>query len=319
MAALNVGITGMIGFVGSHLRDRLLREEDVSIEPFEDSYFDRPEELKRFVSNSDVVVHLAAMNRGDPDELYRVNVELVTKLVSQLEQVQATPHVIFSSSTQCDLDNPYGRSKKQGARLLEEWARRHGAPLTVMIIPNVFGDRGLPYYNSVVATFCHQLAQGEEPQITGDKELNLIYIQELTEVIHDTIMDRPKGVDVMRVRPTAQAPVSRVLSLLQRFKQYYAEKRIVPVLANTFERNLYNTFLTYMEDADYEQHPPLHSDERGSLFEVVKQEEGGQVFFSTTKPGVTRGNHYHTRKMERFCVVQGEALIRLRRIGTDRV
>lgn len=319
MERSKVGITGLSGFIGSHLRDRLLQDENVSIAAFEDDFFKDSKKLKGFLADCDIVVHLAAINRGDPDEIYNVNVELVNKLVSQMEEIKATPYLIFSSSTQCDLDNPYGRSKKEGARILEEWATRNNAPLTVMIIPNIFGDYGRPYYNSVVATFSYQLTHNEQPKIMVDSEMNLIYINELTDLIHETIKKPPKGVDITRVKPTAKAKVTEILALLQRFKEHYYEKKTVPNLKNTFERNLYNTFLTYMEDADYQQYPTLHSDDRGSLVEVLKQEGCGQVFYSTTKPGITRGNHYHTRKMEKFCVVQGDAIIRLRRIGTDKV
>ena len=309
----------MIGFIGSHLRERLSREEDLTIEPFEDSYFEELNRLKTFAANCDVIYHLAAMNRGNPDDVYRVNLELVNKLVTQLEAAQSTPHLIFSSSTQCDLDNPYGRSKKEGARILEEWATRCQGRLSVMIIPNVFGDQGLPYYNSVVATFCHQLTHGEQPEIKVDAEMKLIFINELTDILHDRLRNPPSNSDVTRLPPTAKVTVSELLSHLERFRECYYEKHMVPFLANAFERNLYTTFLTYMKDADYEQRPQLHSDARGSLFEVAKQQNGGQTFFSTTKPGVTRGNHYHTRKVEKFCVVQGQAVIRLRRIGTDKV
>ncbi|MFH1746088.1 MAG: NAD-dependent epimerase/dehydratase family protein [Planctomycetota bacterium] len=315
MAALRVGITGLIGFVGTHLRDRLAREEDIVVPPFEDEYFDDPAHLRDFVANCDVIVHLAAMNRGEPDEIYQVNLELVNKLVSRMEAAAVRPHVIFSSSTQIDLDNPYGKSKQEGARRLRAWAEREQAPLSILIIPNVFGDSGRPYYNSVVATFCHQLTHGEQPQVTGDKTLDLIYVQELAEIVLVAIRQPPTGVAEVRVPATCQIEVSGILGLLERFKDYYFDKRIVPRFTNRFEENLYRTFLTYMPDADFAQHPTLHADDRGSLFEVVKQEGAGQVFFSTTRPGITRGNHYHTRKLEKFCVVQGQALIRMRRIG----
>ncbi len=320
MDKINVGITGMIGFVGSHLRDRLLREENISVVmPFEDSYFEDNEKLKEYLAKCDVVVHLAAMNRGEPAEIYKVNVELVNKLISSIEEIKTTPYVVLSSSTQCDLDNPYGRSKKEGTRLLSDWATRNNASFTAMVIPNVFGDYGRPYYNSVVATFCHQLTHNEHPKVMVDSEMKLIYINELTDLMCKTIKTPPKGVDIMRVRPTAKVKVTEMLALLKSFKEHYYEKKTVPNLKTAFEHNLYNTFLTYMEDSDYEQHPTLHSDDRGCLFEVVKQSGCGQVFYSTTKPGVTRGNHYHTRKMEKFCVVQGEAIIRLRRVGTDKL
>jgi UDP-2-acetamido-2,6-beta-L-arabino-hexul-4-ose reductase len=319
MNKTRVGITGISGFVGSHLKDRLLREQDVETLACEDSYFGEPEKLKSFAKDCDVLVHLAAMNRGDQEQLYNVNVGLVEKLVAALQETRSTPHVIFSSSIQCKLDNPYGLSKREGARLLTQWAQRNIAPLSVLIIPNIYGDRGKPFYNSVVATFCHQLTHGLQPEVHVDLELGLIYIQEVVEEILKQVRNRPETAETVEIPPTKSIKVSEILVTLNRFKETYYDKRIVPHLESGFEQNLYNTFLSYMDDTDYEQSPVLHADDRGSLFEVVKQEKGGQVFFSTTKPGITRGNHYHTRKMEKFCVVKGEAVIRLRRIGTDNV
>jgi len=319
MKDLTVGITGMAGFVGSHLRDRLAREENITVPPFEDEVFSQPDKLREYVSQCDALVHLAAMNRGDEDKLYRVNVELAAKLVTAVKEANVTPHILFSSSTQIERDNPYGKSKKEGARLLTEWAQKHNAPLTVLVIPNIFGDNGQPFYNSVIATFCHQLTHNEEPKIKIDGEINLIYINELTELITKNILNPPKSVEQFQVQATAQAKVSEILKLLKTFKDHYFQKRTVPEFKNDFEKNLYITFLTYMENADYEQHPVLHADDRGSLFEVVKQADAGQFFFSTTKPGITRGNHYHTRKMEKFCVVKGQAVIRLRKTGTDQM
>ena len=319
MNKTKIGITGIGGFVGSHLKGRLLREKDVEVLAFEDSYFGEFEKLKSFTENCDVLVHLAAMNRGDQEQLYKVNVGLVEKLVDAMQQTHSTPHVIFSSSIQYKLDNPYGISKKEGARLLSQWARRNNAPLSILIIPNIYGDQGKPFYNSVVATFCHQLTHDLQPEIHADEKLGLIYINDLVEVICKQIKNRPKTVDFVEIPPTKFIMVSEILATLNRFKEMHYDKRIVPNLGAGFEQNLYNTFLSYMENSDYEQFPVVHSDDRGNLFEVVKQEEGGQVFFSTTKPGITRGNHYHTRKMEKFCVVKGEAVIRLRRIGTDQV
>ncbi len=317
---LNIGITGMVGFVGSHLKERLNREEGLAvIQPFEDSYFSEPDKLREYLQKCGVVVHLAAMNRGEPDEIYRVNIELVKKLISCLEETGKTPHVIFSSSTQCDLDNPYGRSKQEGMRLLADWAKRNKTTATLLVIPNVFGDSGRPFYNSVIATFCYQLSHGEQPKIMVDKEMGLIYVNELTELICKVIKNPNNGVNEIRVPPTSAFKVTEVLALLQKFKEYYYDKRTVPQFSNSFERNLYNTFITYMDSIAFEQPLKVNSDQRGSLVEVVKQEGAGQIFFSTTKPGITRGNHYHTRKMEKFCVVKGEGLIRMRGIGTDKV
>jgi UDP-2-acetamido-2,6-beta-L-arabino-hexul-4-ose reductase len=319
MDKLKVGITGVDGFIGSHLRDRLTREEEISLVPFEDSFFEEPDRIKAFLSNANVVVHLAAINRGEPDELYNTNVALVTKLVSHMEELKVKPHVIFSSSIQNVLDNPYGLSKKEGERILENWSKRNNAPVTILVIPNVYGDRCRPHYNSVVATFCYELTHGGKPEIHIDKELELIYVNELVEIIWDKIRSDRHGFRACTVKGTAKAKVSKLLDILLKFKEFYIEKHIVPNLETRLAQNLYNVFLSYLDYPAYQQKPRIHSDDRGILFEIVKQEEAGQIFYSTTKPGVVRGNHYHTRKVEKFCVVQGDAIIRLRRIGTNRI
>jgi UDP-2-acetamido-2,6-beta-L-arabino-hexul-4-ose reductase len=312
-------ITGMVGFIGSHLRDRFRREQDIEVPSFEDVWFSQPEKLQEVLESSNTVVHLAAMNRGDDKEIYATNIELVNKLIKAIDNLNIRPHVIFSSSTQAALDNPYGRSKKEGERILENWSKNSSAPVTVLTIPNVFGDRGRPFYNSVIATFCHLLTHGGQPQIQVDKEIGLIYINELSEVFWSKVKSPPAGFERVDVRATATVKVTDILTLLNYFKDCFYVKKVVPAFANNFEKNLYNTFLSYAEPSDYEQALTLRTDDRGGLFEVVKENKGSQIFFSTTKPGIVRGNHYHTRKQEKFCVVKGEAIIRLRRIGTDKI
>jgi UDP-2-acetamido-2,6-beta-L-arabino-hexul-4-ose reductase len=314
-----VVITGIVGFMGSHLRDRLAREQDIEVPPFADAYFSQPDKLREVLAGSDTVVHLAAMNRGDENEIYNTNIELVKKLTSALEQIGEKPHILFSSSTQIDKDNPYGRSKKQGAELLEQWSKKNNAPVSILIIPNVFGDSGRPFYNSVIATFCHQITHNEEPTIITDGQVNLIYVNELTDFTTRKVKNPPSGFEIVRIPHTSTVMVSEILELLKKFKDSYYNKKTVPQFKNNFERDIYNTFITYIDSVDFEQKPVVHSDNRGSLFEVVKQQGAGQIFFSTTKLGITRGNHYHTRKMEKFCVVKGQGLIKMRRIGTDKV
>ncbi|MCX8036774.1 MAG: NAD-dependent epimerase/dehydratase family protein [Candidatus Sumerlaeia bacterium] len=316
---VKITITGMEGFVGSHLRDRLVRESGFEVPFFWDRYFSDPKAMEEILAGSQAVVHLAAMNRGDPETIYSTNIALVKQLVAHLEHLQAAPHVIFASSTQVDFCNPYGLSKKEGARILEEWAKRHNAPLSILIIPNIFGDGGRPYYNSVVATFCHQLTHGEEPRIIEDREVNLIYINELTDLICERIQNPPRGIETVRVQPTATIKVSAILALLQKYKDLYYRDNIMPAFANAFERNLFNAFLCYMDYPDLARPATVHSDARGWLFEAVKQQGGGMVFFSLTHPGIIRGNHYHTRKIEKFLVVQGCGVVRLRRIGKDSI
>lgn len=324
---MKIGITGQSGFMGTHLYNFLGLQEGVERIPFEDDYFKDAEKLQDWVQQCDVIVHLAAMNRhGDPQVIYDTNIQLVKTLIDALEKTDSKPHVLFSSSTQEERDNLYGKSKKDGRALLEEWAMQNDARFTGLIIPNVFGPFGNPYYNSVVATFCHQLTHGEQPEIHVDGELKLIYITELVEEIFDYIVamrnDKTTGAiaDQVPVPHTSVHKVSEILALLESYKENYVEKGIFPDLTNPFERNLFNTFVCYM---DIKNHYPvklkLNTDDRGSFVETVKLQTGGQVSFSTTKPGITRGNHFHIRKAERFAVIKGKARIQLRRIGTDEV
>ncbi len=325
---IKIGITGQVGFVGTHLFNMLgLNPEKFERIPFEDEYFSDDSKLKAFVENCDAIVHLAAMNRhNDPQVIYNTNIQLVEKLIGACESTNSTPHILFSSSTQEERDNLYGKSKKEGRELLESWAERNNAKFTGFVIPNVFGPFGNPYYNSVIATFCHQLTHNEQPKIEVDGEIKLIYVTELVnEIINHiiTMQSEPKDtaiIDTVAIKHTAQIKVSVLLQKLTDFKHNYFEKGIIPNLDNPFEKNLFNTFLCYIDhNTFFPFHLKLNTDERGSFIETIKLNSGGQVSFSTTVPGITRGNHFHTRKAERFAVIKGKARIEIRKIGTDKI
>jgi UDP-2-acetamido-2,6-beta-L-arabino-hexul-4-ose reductase len=318
---LKIGITGQAGFVGTHLYNTLgMHPEEFERVDFQRSFFENEIALETFVSKCDVVVHLAAMNRhNEPQVIYDTNIGLVQKLISALNRTNSKAHVLFSSSTQEEKDNLYGKSKKEGRELMVAWAKKSGGKLTGMIIPNVFGPFGHPNYNSVVATFSHKIARNETPTIDVDGDLKLIYVGELVDEILKEIRIGDSKEEVL-VPHTSESKVSRILSLLEKYKEQYQNNGIIPELNNRFEVNLFNTFRCYM---DIKNHFPVkytqHTDPRGSFVEVIRLGVGGQVSFSTTVPGITRGNHYHTRKIERFAVIKGKALIQLRRIGTDEV
>lgn len=318
---IKIGITGQSGFVGKNLYNTLnLNPEEFQIVKFNKEFFFSEGALDQFVKACDVVVHLAALNRhSDPKEIYTTNVNLVKSLIASLERTGSKPHVLISSSSQEERDNLYGKSKKEGRELLKDWAARAGAIFTGLVIPNVFGPFGQPFYNSVVATFCHQISRGEAPKIEMDGELKLIYVGELVEVIIEKIRSKEKNPSFI-VQYTSEAKVSELLHLLGGFKETYQEKGEIPVLKNSFEHNLFNTYRCYMDIENFFPKKFVqHTDARGSFVEVIRLGIGGQVSFSTTVPGVTRGNHFHTRKIERFAVIKGKALIQLRRIGTEEV
>jgi UDP-2-acetamido-2,6-beta-L-arabino-hexul-4-ose reductase len=328
MKLLKIGITGQSGFVGTHLFNTLgLYPAKFERILFEDEFFTDETKLNAFAQQCDVIVHLAAMNRhNDPEVLYQTNIGLVKQLINACETTVSTPHILFSSSTQEELDNLYGRSKKEGRELLEKWADQNNAQFTGLIIPNVYGPFGNPYYNSVVATFCHQLTHNEKPKIEVDGEIKLIYVGELVAQIIEIIEEvHTKHLDdvviqQIKLQHTTEVRVSRILQLLETYVTSYFEKGEIPQLDTPFHRNLFNTFFCYINHVSFFPFKlKLNSDERGSFVETVKLNSGGQVSFSTTVPGITRGNHFHTRKAERFAVIKGKARIELRRIGTDKV
>lgn len=318
---LSIGITGQNGFVGSHLYNRLcLLPDEFKIIPFDKLYFEHAASLENWVSQCDVVVHLAAMNRHpDQQVIHDTNVQLVEKLISALDKSSRKTHVLFSSSSQEDRDNLYGISKKTGRISLQQWAEKTDNIITGLIIPNVFGPFGKPFYNSVVATFCYQLCNGDVPKIDIDAQLKLIYVDEVVSNIISAIRSRESEPE-MRMAHTSENNVSQILAKLNKYKELYLEKGIIPELEDIFSRNLFNTFRSYI---NYKTHFPVkylqHTDNRGKFVELVKLAQGGQVSFSTTVPGITRGNHFHTRKIERFSVIKGKAIIQLRKYNTTEV
>ena len=243
---LNVGITGQSGFIGTHLFNFLhQKNEEINLIPFEDSFFDNIDHLKGFVSRCDAIVHLAAMNRhGDPQVIYDTNLRLVRHLIEAMDSTGNHPHILFSSSTQEEKDNLYGKSKREGRALFEKWAEKNNSKFTGFVIPNVFGPFGNPYYNSVIATFCFQLTHNEHPKIVVDANLQLIYVSELVELFYERIIapDKIPGNGRFDVRYTSENKVSEILQRLENYKRVYFEGQSFPELGNVFELNLFNTF-----------------------------------------------------------------------------
>lgn len=315
---MKVGITGQAGFIGSHLYNFIGLKADIQRIDFDKSCFEDPECLENFVAQCDVIVHLAAMNRHkDPSVIYDTNVDLVEKLIAACEATKATPHIIFSSSTQEEMDNVYGKSKLKGRNALENWATKTGAKVAGLVIPNVFGPFGKPYYNSVVATFCHQLTHGETPTINVDGQLKLIYVNELIEEIYKNIVEGNEG--KIAVKHSKEIKVSEILALLSSYKADYFDKGIFPSLEDPFEKALFNTYRCYIPYDHYPFYLKKNTDNRGTFVEIARANTSGQFSFSTTHTGITRGNHFHTRKAERFAVIQGKALIQLRKVDSNEV
>jgi UDP-2-acetamido-2,6-beta-L-arabino-hexul-4-ose reductase len=210
----------------------------------------------------------------------------------------------------------FGKSKAKAATILRSHSALTGSPFIDVILPNIFGEHGRPFYNSVVATFCHQLAVGETPTIDIDRELSLLHAQAAAAILLNAA-ENPVSHEIEAVGENAS--VSDLLEQLNSISRRYVDGRL-PNLSDSFTRDLFNTYRSYTFPEMWPILPVRHSDDRGELVEAVRGAGGEtQVFFSTTRPGFTRGNHFHLRKVERFLVLSGQASIKLRRLFTDDV
>jgi UDP-2-acetamido-2,6-beta-L-arabino-hexul-4-ose reductase len=317
---IKVGVTGSNGFIGWHLcRTIELDTNKFELIEFKRDWFNENLKLDSFVSKCDIIVHLAGLNRdSDENAIYNTNFGLAVKLVDSFKRVAFKGQVIFSSSIQEERNNIFGNSKKAARELFANWSGHFNTNFQGVIIPNVFGAFGVPFYNSVVSTFCHQLVNNESPKIENDATLNFIYIIDLVKIIIGLFNSNTN--QIATISHTDTYKVSEILELLITYKNKYFENGQIPNFKNQFEINLFNTFRSYF---NLKIHFPIkyknNIDERGNFVEIIRLETGGQISFSTTKKGITRGNHFHTRKIERFSVIKGKALIQLRKIGTTDV
>lgn len=313
--ATRIGITGADGFLGWHLRVHLLPQADFTVScAGRDTFADR-DRLASFAAGCDAIVHCAGINRGQDRDVETGNVTLAGALVEALRAAGNRPHVVYANSTHRERDTAYGRSKRRGAELLAEWAGRAGARFTNLVLPHVFGEGGRPNYNSVVATFCHEFAQGGSPVMSQEGELELVHAQRVAAEAIACVRAAKTGETRL---PGTHLMVSALIERLRSFALGYGSQ-IIPRLDSDLDLDLFNTYRSYLFPARYPVALALRSDARGALFEAVKSLHGGQCFISTTHPGVTRGNHFHCRKIERFLVLAGDALIRLRRLLDSRI
>ncbi len=324
--APQVAITGAAGFLGWHLRCALRMRGWPAPVLVDRSVFEDPHRLREALAGVEVIAHLAGVNRGPEAEVVAANPRLAQTLVDALAATAHTRqrlHLLFSDSTHGRdaggaaqaPSTPYGRSKADAGAILGEWAARAGARYTDIRFPHLFGEHGRPFYNSAVATFCHQLATGGTPQVTVDGEVELLHAQSACDLILDAVEAGTGGV----LSPAGRRMrVSEALARLQAMHATYADGTL-PRFDDPLDLDLFNTLRSFRFPLHYPGRIELRSDARGHLFEAVKTVHGGQCFASSTRPGVLRGSHFHRRKIERFLVASGEATIRVRRLFTDEV
>lgn len=317
-------VTGAAGMLGFHLRCRLHVLDEVEVRLADREEFADPDTLHALVSDVDAVIHLAGINRGSDSEVEEGNLEIAQTLVDALQRSGGQPQVVYSSSTHFTRDTPYGRSKKRAGEILRAQC---GEQFTELVLPHVFGEYGRPHYNSVVHTFCEQLAKGQALSVDQpDGQLELRHAGSVCEaVLHILQLDVQASLGGhawqdgrLRLFGTA-ITVGELAELMQVQAQQYFEARELPVVQNALELALFNALRGAAFPQSYPVELQLHVDPRGSLFEAVRSRRSGQTFFSTTKPGITRGNHFHFNKVERFLVVGGSAEIRVRRLFDEQV
>lgn len=312
---MRVLITGANGFVGQNLIAHLNERADVDVLRFtrEESLADLPS----LVAQADYVFHLAGINRPqDPQEFVTGNTDLTKALCDAVRVSGRQVPVVYTSSIQAELDNPYGQSKQGAEQALLELFETYGSPVYIFRLPNVFGKWARPNYNSAVATFCHNIARDLPIQINDPKAvIRLVYIDDVVRwfiaVMDGSVADAP----FVSVEPEYQVSVGELAKQVYAFRD--SRKTMVTERVGTgLVRALYSTYLSYLPPARFTYEVPKHGDPRGVFVEMLKTSDSGQFSYFTAHPGITRGGHYHHSKTEKFLVIKGHACFRFRHIVT---
>ena len=316
-------ITGAGGFVGKNLVATLRAAGYTDLMLFEKD--DTPETLADYCRRAAFVVHLAGINRPtDPSEFYTGNAGLTDTLLTDLEAAGNTAPVLVTSSTQAELDNDYGKSKRQAEEAIFAHRRRTGAAVYVFRMPGVFGKWCRPNYNSVVATFCHNVAHGLPIQVRDPAfSLPLVYIDDVVACIlaafdGQVMMDR-SATPICHMHPIHEVTLGRLAELIQGFAAGRTSLAVPDLAPGSFEKKLYSTYLSYLPSDQFSYPLEMHTDNRGSFTEFLRSPERGQVSINISHPGIVKGNHWHHTKNEKFLVVKGEGVIRFRNIFSREV
>lgn len=314
---VKIAVTGPQGFVAWHLRCAARARWGGDLIGLDIAEFADPARLDAGLCKADAVIHLAGVNRSsDPSEIEQTNPWLAEQLVASLDRLGRTIPIVYGNSIHSLGDSVFGISKRRAAEILAEWGVLSGAPVMDVLMPNLFGEHGVPNYNSVVATFCHALARGESPSVVDDKELPLLYVGDAVDHLLDLAVTSQPGQITLPGRPTW---VSEIAASLAAIADDYRSGRL-PDLADQLTKQLFNTYRAATFPESFPIYPTPAEDPRGRLVEAVKGAGGQtQVFYSTTNPGFTRGQHWHRHKVERFLVLAGSGEMRLRRLFTDDV
>lgn len=308
-------VTGAKGFIGKNLVVALKRRTDVEVIEYDiDS---NPDVLNEGLNVADVVYHLAGVNRPERvEEFTEGNFDLTSRICDTLKRSGKKPIFILSSSIQAALENPYGVSKRQAEDAVFTFGRETGVPVFVFRLHGVFGKWCRPSYNSVVATFCHNIAREMPIEISDpSREVELVYIDDVIRAFCGILDSRLPATDgrYSLAQPTYKVTLGALAETIRGFRKS-RENLSVPDMGDSFIHALYATYLSYLPVDDFAYALTQKTDPRGELAELLKSPHIGQIFVSRTRPGITRGHHYHDTKVEKFVVLEGDAVIRFRSI-----
>ncbi|SJZ58116.1 UDP-2-acetamido-2,6-beta-L-arabino-hexul-4-ose reductase [Anaerorhabdus furcosa] len=313
---MKILITGSKGFIGKNLVYKCLQEGYEVIE------FDRDNSINDLASKiheADFIMHLAGINRPkETNEFYEGNYDLTQKIIDFVKPENRNIPILLSSSIHAAVDNDYGKSKKMAEDTLFNFSRETENPVFVYRLANTFGKWCKPNYNSVIATFCYNIAHGKDIQINDrDTELPLVYIDDIVDSFISCIGKEANG-SIKNVEPIYKIKLGEVADLLYKFKNS-RDDLFVPNLSNGFEKKLYSTYLSYLPEDEFSYPLKMNVDNRGSFTEFVKTVDRGQVSINISKPGIVKGNHWHHTKNEKFLVVSGKGIIRFRDVNSSEI
>lgn len=309
-------ITGSNGFIGKNLTVTLAQRKDIIVTRFD--LDDDQTTLSSLVAESDFIFHLAGVNRPqNVEEFTTGNAGLTETIVFLLQNQGKKTPLVISSSIQAAQDNPYGISKRKAEEAVFAYGRQTGASVYVYRLPNVFGKWCRPNYNSAVATFCNNIANDipiliNDPAVT----MNLVYIDDVVNEFIAALDEKAhKGDNFCQVHPVHTITLGEIVDLIRSFKAS-RDERSVPDMSDPFTKKLYSTYLSYLPAEGFSYPLKMNIDDRGSFTEFIKTIDRGQVSINISKSGITKGNHWHHTKNEKFLVVSGEGTIRFRRVGS---
>ncbi|EOU1753847.1 NAD-dependent epimerase/dehydratase family protein [Clostridium perfringens] len=316
---MKVLVTGAKGFIGKNLVSTLDREDKYEIICIDRE--NSKEELEKGVLNSDFIVHLAGINRPkNEEEFFEGNTGLTEEIIEILKKNNKNTSILITSSIQADLDNAYGQSKKGAEEALIKYMADTKGNVFIFRLPNVFGKWCRPNYNSAIATFCHNIARGEEVWISDPtKEMTLVYIDDVVRNIKNVIDNEENYIPgYQNVDIEHKATLGEIVDLINSFKES-RKSLMIPNMENELTKKLYSTYLSYLPEKDFSYPLKMNVDNRGSFTEFIKSKDRGQVSVNISKPGITKGNHWHDTKNEKFLVVSGEGVIRFRKVDSEEI